>query len=209
LLLTLGFILFVSDTVAQEVPIKSLVVNGQNVDVGITEIQGRPYVDVQELAQVIGASEVTGSGQITLNVPPGPAAPPALPSTSAAAAVPGAGANFSPRFQQLAISALVEMREWQGTIRAEVDSGVSVTGALTDDYHELVGAGLLETTLAASTPQDNQAIQLLQNEYGFLSHWSGDTSDQGSLSLSKISNCAQFLTSMVVTGNFRDDSTCH
>ena len=83
---------------------------------------------------------------------------------------------------------------------------------------------MLQATLAASTVQDNQAVQLLQQEYAFLTTWSNQivadrkamdaarsidpNSLQNDQALAKISKCGQFLSSMIVGGNFYDDSSC-
>ncbi len=77
---------------------------------------------------------------------------------------------------------------------------------------------------AASTVQDNQAVQLLQQEYALLTDWANQVLSerkaldaarsidpnalQNDQALAKISKCGQFLSSMIVGGNFYDDSSC-
>jgi hypothetical protein len=220
-LLGLGIILSVCETVAQDKPLRTLVVNGKTVDTAVVEVEGRSYVDIEGLAQIIGGSVTFEPNQITLTLPePAPAATPA----DASAAAPQAADNMSKQFQQLAVFTLAEMREWRGAISAVVTSGVPVVGTWPDDYHDRVGNDLLQATLGASTVQDNQAVQLLQQEYALLTDWANQvlgerkaldaarSIDPNSLrsdqALAKISKCGQFLSSMIVGGNFYDDSSC-
>ncbi len=220
-LLGLGIILSVGETVAQDKPLRTLVVNGRTVDTAVVEVEGRSYVDIEGLAQIIGGSVTFEPNQITLTLPePAPAATP----TDASAAAPQAADDMSKQFQQLAVFTLAEMREWRGAISAVVTSGVPVVGTWPDDYHDRVGNDLLQATLAASTVQDNQAIQLLQQEYALLTDWANQVLSerkaldaarsidpnalQSDQALAKISKCGQFLSSMIVGGNFYDDSSC-
>ena len=220
-LLGLGIIFSVCETVAQDKPIRTLVVNGKTIDTAVVEVEGRSYVDIEGLAQVIGGSVTFEPNQITLTLPePAPAATPA----DASAAVPQAADDMSKQFQQLAVFTLAEMREWRGAISAVVTSGAPVVGTWPDDYHERVDNDLLQATLGASTVQDNQAVQLLQLEYALLSDWANQVlgerkaldasrsidpnSLQNDKALAKISKCGQFLSSMIVGGNFYDDSSC-
>jgi hypothetical protein len=220
-LLGLGIILSVCETVAQDKPIRTLVVNGRTVDTAVVEVEGRSYVDIEGLAKIIGGSVTFEPNQITLTLPePAPAATPA--DTSAAA--PQAPDDMSKQFQQLAVFTLAEMREWKGAVSTVVTSGAPVVGTWPDDYHDRVGNDLLQATLAASTVQDNQAVQLLQQEYALLTDWANQVlgerkaldaarsidpnSLQNDQALAKISKCGQFLSSMIVGGNFYDDSSC-
>ena len=220
-LLGLGIILSVGETVAQDKPLRTLVVNGRTVDTAVVEVEGRSYVDIEGLAQIIGGSVTFEPNQITLTLPE--PAPAATPADASAAAPPGAD-DMSKQFQQLAVFTLAEMREWRGAISAVVTSGVPVVGTWPDDYHDRVGNDLLQATLAASTVQDNQAVQLLQQEYALLTDWANQVlgerkaldaarsidpnSLQSDQALAKISKCGQFLSSMIVGGNFYDDSSC-
>ena len=221
LLLGLGIILSVCETVAQDKPLRTLVVNGRTVDTAVVEVEGRSYVDIEGLAQIIGGSVTFEPNQITLTLPE--PAPAATPADASAAAPPGAD-DMSKQFQQLAVFTLAEMREWRGAISAVVTSGVPVVGTWPDDYHDRVGNDLLQATLGASTVQDNQAVQLLQQEYALLTDWANQVTGerkaldaarsidpnalQNDQALAKISKCGQFLSSMIVGGNFYDDSSC-
>ncbi len=213
-LLSLGLILSVSETVAQDTPTKTLIVNGNTVDAGVVQIEGRSYVDIEGLAKGIGGSVTFEGNQVSLTIP--------TPSPSPA---PQTQEGMSKEFQKIAVFTLAEMREWKGAIGTVVTSGMPVVGTWSQDYHDRIEADLMQAALAASTDPDRQALQLLQHEFELLTDWANmvlgerqalnaaRTIDPNSLqndqSLAKISKCGQFLSSMIVSGTFSDDSSCH
>jgi hypothetical protein len=213
-LLSLGLILSVSETVAQDTPTKTLIVNGNTVDAGVVQIEGRSYVDIEGLAKGIGGSVTFEGNQVSLTIP--------TPSPSPA---PQTQEGMSKEFQKIAVFTLAEMREWKGAIGSVVSSGLPVAGTWSQDYHDRIEADLMQAALAASTDPDRQALQLLQHEFELLTDWANmvlgerqalnaaRTIDPNSLqndqSLAKISKCGQFLSSMIVSGTFSDDSSCH
>ena len=117
------------------------------------------------------------------------------------------------------------MREWRGAVGTILTYGVPVVGSWPQDYHDRIEANLLQVGVAASTAADQDAMQLLQNEFSNLSRWANDVvatrqslnatntvrpdTMQSDQSLAKISNCSRFLNSMLVSGSFADDPSCH
>jgi len=100
-----------------------------------------------------------------------------------------------------------------------------VAGTWPQDYHDRVEANLGQLGVAASTAADQDALQLLQNEFSNLSRWASDVvatrqslnatntvrpdTMQSDQTLAKISDCSRFLSSMLVTGVFADNPSCH
>jgi hypothetical protein len=100
-----------------------------------------------------------------------------------------------------------------------------VVGTWPQDYHDRVESDLAQVALAATTAYDQDAFQLLRNEFGNLSQWASDVVStrqamnatntvnpnavQNDQALKKISDCSQFLSSMLVTGVFADNASCH
>jgi hypothetical protein len=216
--LSLGLILFVSETVAQDTPTRTLIVNGKTLDAGVVLLEGRSYVDIEGLAKGIGGSVTFEADQISLTIPGPP--PSAAPQTT-----PQSQEGMSKDLQKIAVFTLAEMREWRGAIGTVVTSGMPVVGTWSQDYHDRVEADLMQATLAASTDSDRQALPLLQQEFALLTEWADTvleerkalnaarTIDPNSLqndqSLARISKCGQFLSAMIVSGTFSDDSSCH
>ena len=230
--LSLGLILSVSETVAQDTPTRTLIVNGQTLDAGVVLVQGRSYVDIEGLAEGMGGSVTFEANQISLTIPGPPASeaaqtPPAseAPQTPPPSTAPQTPEGMSKDFQKIAVFTLAEMREWKGAISTVVTSGIPVVGTWSQDYHDRGEADLMQAALAASTEPDRQALQLLQQQLTRLSEWADTvlgerealnadrTIDPNSLqkdqSLAKISKCEQFLSSMIVSGTFSDDSSCY
>ena len=213
-LLSLGLVMSVSETIAQDTPARTLIVNGKTVDAGVVLVEGRSYVDIEGLAKGIGGSVTFDDNQISLTIPgPPPPAAPQIPE------------GMSKEFQKIAVFTLAEMREWKGAIGSVVTSGIPVVGSWSRDYHDRIEADLMQAAVAASTEPDHQALQPLQHEFELLAQWADTvigerealnaarTIDPNSLqndqSLAKISKCGQFLSSMIVSGAFSDDSSCY
>ena len=230
--LSLGLILSVSETVAQDTPTRTLIVNGQTLDAGVVLVEGRSYVDIEGLAEGMGGSVTFEANQISLTIPgPPPSAalqtppPSAAPQTPPPSTAPQTPEGLSKDFQKIAVFTLAEMREWKGAISTVVTSGIPVVGTWSQDYHDRGEADLMQAALAASTEPDRQALQLLQQQFTRLSEWAdtvlgerealnadrtiNPNSLQNDQSLAKISQCGQFLSSMIVSGTFSNDSSCY
>lgn len=102
--------------------------------------------------------------------------------------------------------------------------GLAVSDNWAQDEHGRVMTGLRQAELAATTGDDQHALQLLQNEADKLASWADSvfaarqvlngamTVDPNSLqndpALAKIRSCGQFLNAMLVSGAFADDGSC-
>jgi hypothetical protein len=230
--LSLGLILSVSETIAQDTPTRTLIVNGQTLDAGVVLVQGRSYVDIEGLAEGMGGSVTFEANQISLTIPGPPPSEAAqtqpaseAPQTPPPSTAPQNPEGMSKDFQKIAVFTLAEMREWKGAISTVVTSGIPVVGTWSQDYHDRGEADLMQAALAASTEPDRQALQLLQQQLTRLSEWAdtvlgerealnadrtiNPNSLQNDQSLAKISKCGQFLSSMIVSGTFSNDSSCY
>ena len=220
-----GFILlFAGILLAQNVPDRALIVNGKSAGM-VVQMDGHAFVDVETVAQFTNGSVTLEPNRVVLTFPisgsnatPAPApAPQALPP----APPPGLSRNFA----SLAIAELAEMREWRGAVGTILTYGVPVVGTWPQDYHDRVEANLGQVGLAASTAADQDAFQLLQNEFSNLERWANDVVTtrqslnatnsvrpdtlQNDPTLAKISDCSRFLSSMLVSGMFADNQSCH
>jgi hypothetical protein len=117
------------------------------------------------------------------------------------------------------------MREWRGAVGAILAYGSPVVGTWPQDYHDRVETNLQQAGVAASTAADQDALQLVRNEFGNLSQWTNDvvsarqsldatksvnpTTMQNDPLLAKITSCSSFLGSMLVSGVFADNPSCH
>lgn len=223
---------FAGALLAQSAPDKILVVNGKTIASAIRQIDGHSYIDIETLAQVTNGSVTIEPNRIVLTIPtPNPGADAAAAGANAAA-VSAAAAQFalaqqafSRGFATAAISDLAEMREWRGAVGAMVTYGMAVSDAWARNYQERVQEGLAQAAVAATTDADHDALGLLQNESAQLATWANGiiaarqelngsaTVDPNALQndrvLARIQSCSQFLNSMLVSGAFADDASCH
>jgi hypothetical protein len=218
-----GFVLlFAGILLAQNTPDRALIVNGKSEGM-VVQMGGHAYVDVETVAQFTNGSVTLEPTRIVLTFPASGTS--AAPSTGLAPLPPAPPPGLSRNFASLAIAELAEMREWRGAVGIILTYGVPVVGSWPQDYHDHVEANLMQVGVAAATAADQDAMQLLQNEFSNLSRWANDVVStrqslnatntvrpdtmQSDQSLAKISDCSRFLSSMLVSGSFADDQSCH
>src|SRR6267143_6531301 len=225
--LPLGFFLALAGVLfAQTAPNKILVVNGKSAGPAVRQIDGRSYVDIETLAQVTNGVVTIERHRIVLTIPASDSAAPAsVPPATATAAPAQPPQGLSRDFASAAIAELAEMREMRGAIRAMITYGLAVSNNWAQDDQGRVMTGLRQAEVAATTEDDQHALQLLENEAGKLTSWADSvfaarqvlngaaTVDPNALqndpALAKIRSCGQFLNAMLVSGAFADDSSCH
>jgi len=202
---------------AQRGPDKILVVNGKTFGSPVVQIGGRSYVDVETLAQITNGVIAVQPDRIVLTIP--------VAASSAPPPPPPPPEGLSKEFAREAIGVLAEMREWRGAIGAIRSYNVPFTGTWPQDYRDRVEADVQRLSVAASTPSDQDALQLLRTEFDNLSNWTSNviaerqalnatkTVDpnmmQNDQALAKISSCSSFLSGMLVSGAFSDSPSCH
>ena len=203
---------------AQAIPDRTLFVNGKSYGT-VAQIDGRSYVDIETLTQITGGSVTIEPNRILLTI----IAPGSEANSNAAPPPPPQG--LSRGFSSAAISELAEMREWRGAVGTILTYNVPVVGTWPQDYRDHVNANLLQVGLAASTPSDQDAFQLLSNEFANLEQWADQVvSNRNSMNatntvtpnavgndqtLAKITDCGRFLNSMLVSGAYADNASCH
>jgi hypothetical protein len=215
-------LLFAGILLAQTAPSRTLVVNGKSQG-AVMQVGGRAYVDVETVAQLMNGSVTLEPTRVVLTFPAAGTVTASNGATATTSAPPAPG--LSRGFASLAIAELAEMREWRGAVGTILSYGVPVVGSWPEDYHDRVGANLEQVALAANTAADQDAMQLLRSEFSNLTRWANDTvsarkslnatnsvrpdSQQNDPMVQKISNCSRFLSSMLVSGTFSDDPSCH
>jgi hypothetical protein len=165
------------------------------------------------------------SAPVTLGAPTTAVALPATTVSPVANIAPAEPPGISRGFAAQAIGALADMREWRGATSAMITHGLALGDAWAESYHVRVQEGLHQAQLAALTDSDRSALQLLQSESDNLTTWwngvlaarqdlnGATTIDPDALkndtALAKITACSQFLNSMLVSGTFTDNASCH
>jgi len=197
---------------------KTLTVNGHTADKPVMQIDGHSYMDVDSFARIMNAAVSFEPGRVILTIPA------AESGFKAERAAP----DLSKDFARAGISQLAEMWEWKGAIAAAIRSGIAAgswLGPWLQDHRARSEGSLSQTSLAARTDSDQKALQLLKNEFANLGEWDSNTqttihslnaeqtlnpaAEQNDPLLTKISECGNFLSVMLVGGEFVDNSSCH
>jgi hypothetical protein len=205
---------------AQTPPDRTLFVNGKPAGT-VTQVGGHSFIDIDTVAQFTNGTVTVEPNRILLNIP----SPQPNPNSSAALPSPSQSMSLSKEFARAAIAELSEMREWRGAIGTILTYGVPVVGTWPQDYHDRVQTDLAQVAVSATTAGDQDALQLLNNQFQNLAQWTGDivsarqsmnatkTVDpnyqQNDPSLAKISSCSTYLSSMLVSGAYSDNASCH
>jgi hypothetical protein len=217
-----GSFLFVAGILlAQTAPDRALIVNGKPAG-KVVRMDGHSYVDVETLAQATNGSVTIEPDRVVLTIPApetngtsGEANPPAAPPPE----------GLTKNFASEAIGVLAEMREWRGAVGTILAYNVPVVGTWPQDYRDQVKASLDQLSVVATTRDDEASMQVLRNEFSTLSQWASNvvaTRDslnatntvrpdavQNDPVLAKITACSRFLGSMLVSGTFADNPSCH
>jgi len=211
---------------AQSKADRLLIVNGKSHG-KVVQMDGHAYVDVETVAQLMHGSVTLEANRVllTFSEPQPVEAQTAVSEVQQSVPPQVPSGSLTRTFASLAIGELAEMREWRGAVGTILSYGVPVVGTWPQDYRDRVQANLDQVSVAASTTGDEDAMRLLQNEFSNLSRWANDVVSarqslnatnsvrpdalQSDPNLAKISNCSRFLSSMLVSGTFADDQSCH
>jgi hypothetical protein len=207
---------------AQTTPTKQLVVNGATTGATVLQVDGHYYVDVDTVARITSGAISVEPTRIVLTIPTSAATAPPATASSAASAQPTQ--ELSRGFASAGITALAEMKEWQGTLETMVTYGLAVDAQWAQTNHDRVQASLSQASVAATTNADRDAFRLLSSEFGNLAQWAnGVAADrqnfngartidpnrlQNDSALTKISTCGNFLNSMFASGVFSENASC-
>lgn len=199
-----------------------LSIEGYAGEASVVRVQGRTYVDVQDLARITGSSLRFENERIILTLP--------CCDASRTSADNAKRPGFSRPFMSAAIEAMASLREWGGTLMITVQNGYPVGNNMAGNtIAAFQGRAAESVGLAAakaSTDSDYRGLELLRNELNNAQAWS-DRFVQARSSLSaanmtisehafdkdeeaqKILRCGQFLAQMFASGTFQDDASCH
>jgi hypothetical protein len=199
---------------------RTIVINGQSGEATVFQIGGRQYVDLETVARIANGSISFKGNQIVLNLP-GPSA-----NAQAPAAPPQASPRMTDPFMSAAVSDMAIIKDWRTTIANGLTRGVPGDGSRLIVCHDRAAAGLRQATVAASTDSDQSALQLLTNHFDQVNRWynkmveARKNMNTGNYSMSsdalnndsqyqRIASCATFLDTMIPSGTFSDDGSCH
>jgi len=197
-------------------------IEGYPAEVPLVRLQGRSFVDVQELARITNGSLSFDGDRTILTLPRCDA------SKMAGDDAPKTG--FSRPFMRAAIEAMASIREWGGMLMITVQNGYPVGNNMAGNtimaYQGRAAENVALASSAASTDADQRGLELLRNEFDNVKDWA-DSFAQARTSMSatnmtisenalqndqgaqKVIRCGQFLAQTFASGSFGDDAACH
>jgi hypothetical protein len=196
----------------------ALIVSGQPGQTPVLQIDGRSYVDIEALARLASGSLSFKGNQVTLTLPSSAAV---APTTAAPTSQP-ASSGFSKDFMKAGIEAGSTIREWRTALSSAVQNGYPVTDDFVARYQSQSVTSLRLASVAVSTDSDRGAYQMLSSVFDNMqklsnkilaarqnmSYISADALRDDPLN-QQILSCARSLASMVASGQFQDDGSCH
>jgi hypothetical protein len=204
----------------------TVTVNGRQSVVAVMQVNGRSYLDVDDLARALGGSVSYAGSQLSLTIPTGgsnaattaTAAPPTQPASNSGASNPG----FSKAFLGAAIEEAATLREWHAALGSAIRNGYPITADTFTSYRSQSETNLRLVSVAATTDSDRSAYQLLSIEFqnmaalsdryvkrrANMTFISPDSLDNDGLN-QRIVACGHSLSAMAASGQFYDDGSCH
>ena len=199
----------------------TLSVLGYPGDAPIVQLQGRSFVEVQDLARLTNGSLSFEKERIILTAPGCEA--------SKIGASDGDKSGFSRSFMRAGVEAMASIREWGGMLMITVQNGYPVgttmAGNTITAYQGRAADKVALAASEASTESDYRGLELLRNEFNDVQAWADSyvkarnamraanlTVSENALKddedVQKLVHCGQFLAQMFAGGSFQDDAAC-
>jgi len=208
---------------------RTLILNGQSTNVPLIEVSGRPYVDLEALTKAINGS-LSSSGDMfalsfsvspTNSTPSASVSGPAGSAPTAQTQTTPSNQAFSKQFLDAGIEQMSTLREWHAALASAIQNGIPLAAGWLAPYKAQATTNLRLAEVAAVTPADHSAYQLLNKEVqnmgklsdkyvnrrADLTYISPDSLDNDDLN-QRILACGRSLRSMAASGEFVDDGSC-
>jgi len=196
-----------------------LAINGQSGQAPILRVNGKSYVDIEDLARIINGSLTLHGDQVTLTLP---AAAGSGQTTDSSVPTQPPAPGFSKEFMKAGIEAMSVIREWRTALVSAVQNGAVLTDGVFAPYRLQAAKNVRLASVAASTDADRGASQLVSNELGNMQklndkimaarkdmqYLSPDAVNDDPLD-QQILTCARALAAMAANNQFQDDGSCH
>lgn len=197
--------------------ITSLSVNGQEGQAQVVQVQGRNYVDVNGLTRILNGSISFSGNQIVLTL-----AGSGGSSGDSSVSAPPPPQGLSKDFLNAGIEAMSQVREWHAALKTAIERSYPISNDWIAPLRRQAQQSLRLAEVAASTPDDKNAYQLLANAFNMMVKLSekylGMASNVSYIDPNSLSNdpteqrlvaCGHSLVSMASSGQFVDDGSCH
>ncbi len=193
----------------------SLLVHGPQGKAKVIQVQGKNYVEIDEVARITGGSLRFVGNEIIL----------ALPSTSDASEhvdpATSQPVGLSKPFLSAGIEAMREILEWHAALETGIERGYPLSDVWIGSYRRQIQSTLRQAEAAASTDADQKALPLLTSEFNTMSaltdkylqitasrnYLAPDSLNSDPLD-QKLLSCWHSLESMASSDQLSDDGAC-
>ncbi|MFI5092019.1 MAG: hypothetical protein ACHQIK_01125 [Candidatus Acidiferrales bacterium] len=194
----------------------ALLIEGRQERARVIQVQGKNYVEVDELARITGGSLRFAGNQIILTLPGS-----GDTSSQAAQPAPAPPVGLSRPFLGAGIETMREILEWHAALKTAIERGYPLSDEWFGNLRRQIQSSLKHTEAVASTDMDRKALPLLVNEsnnMGALTdrylkitvsrdYIAPDSLSSGPLE-QKLLTCWHSLESMASSNQFVDDGSC-
>src|SRR3982750_181527 len=184
---------------------------GQSDYAKILEVNGKSYVEVQDMARLTRGSISFSTNQVLLSLPAHPMSGAALPAAQ----------GFSREFRETGIELMSSLREWRITIVSSIQNNSPVSEEWVSELQRRAQKDLALVGSARSTQDDRSGYSLLAAEFsnmrklsdGFLSkrrqlqYVDPHSIDNDPLDR-LIVTCGRGIASMAAENHYRDEAAC-
>ena len=194
----------------------ALLIEGQQGQTRVIQVQGKNYVEVDELARITGGSLRFVGNHIILTLPRSGDA-----SSQAVQSAPAPPVGLSRPFLAAGIETMREILEWHAALKTAIERGYPLSDEWFRNFRRQIQASLKHTEAMASTDMDQKAFPLLTNEFNTMNTLTDEyvkiTASRDYLAPNslnsdplnqKLLTCSQSLASMASSNQFVDDGSC-
>ena len=188
----------------------NLVIPGHTGQAPVTHLNGRSYVAIDALAHLLNGTVSYRGNEITLTLPN--------------AANQTGARRLSKEFLNSGIETMSDIREWRSALLVAVRNGYGAGDlpVVIDPYQAKAAKNLRLASVAATTPSDRDALQLLSRELDHMQQLSNKVlearKNASYLTVDSVTNdpldqkvlrCAHALGEMAASGEYQDTAACH
>jgi hypothetical protein len=190
--------------------IQKLAVAGHEGSIPVTQMNGKNFVELQALAQVVNGMLTFKGSQVLLTV-----------GQAAEAAATPDKTVLSKDFLRAGIEEMSTIREWHTVLATAIENQFPVTPEVIGPYQTAATTNLRLAQVAATNDADRSAAQLVTNEFQIMKSMSDKYLAQRAaatyINADSLANdplnqslaaCGQALGAMAASGHYRDDATC-
>lgn len=195
-----------------------LLIEGPQGQAKVIQVQGKSYVEIDELARITGATLRFAGNKIILTLP---VDDDTSSQTEQPAPEPRPTAGLSRPFLSAGIETMREILEWHAALKTGIERGYPLSDVWFGNFRRQIQASLKQAEAAASTDVDQKALPLLNSEFNAMSaltdkylkitisrdYLAPDSLNSDPLD-QKLLTCWQSLASIASSNQFVEDGSC-